>query len=160
MAGGAVEGGSEYDVPLNLVALIDILTNILFFLLVSYASQELQLQGAQNIKLPSSFSSQQLKMATQVSLSGQELKVEQVTVAKVQDGKFNAPMEGDKIVPLYNKLNTLRAMRRSATRGPSENDDVILLLADKTVPFTQLNKVLRTAAMAGYPHFRFAVMRK
>jgi biopolymer transport protein ExbD len=151
---------SEYDVPLNLVALIDILTNILFFLLVSYASQELQLQQAQKVKLPSSFVSQQLKMATMVSLSDEELKVEQVMLAKVQRGKIEAPMEGDKIVPLYNKLNTLRAMRRSATRGPSENDDVVLLLCDKQVPFTMLSKVLRTAAMAGYPNFRFAVMRK
>ncbi|HEY3356113.1 MAG TPA: biopolymer transporter ExbD [Polyangia bacterium] len=155
-----VSGESDYDVPLNLVALIDILTNILFFLLVSYASQELQLQQAANVKLPSSYVSQQLKMATMVSLSDQELKVEQVTIAKVGKGKIDAPMEGDKIVPLYNKLNTLRAMRRSATRGPSENDDVVLLLCDKQVPFAMLSKVLRTAAMAGYPNFRFAVMRK
>jgi biopolymer transport protein ExbD len=156
-----VSGDSnDYDVPLNLVALIDILTNILFFLLVAYASQELQLQGAQKIKLPASETSQQLKMATTVALSDQELKVEQITVAKVQNGKITGPAEGDKIIPLYNKLNTLRAMRRSATRGPSDNDDVILLLADKGIPFAQLNKVLRTSAMAGYPHFRFAVMRK
>jgi biopolymer transport protein ExbD len=151
---------SEFDVPLNLVALIDILTNILFFLLVSYASQELQLQQAQKVKLPSSYIQQQLKMATMVSLSENELKVEQVTVAKVASSKIDAPMEGDKIVPLYNKLNTLRAMRRSATRGPSENDDVILLLCDKQIPFAMLSKVLRTSAMAGYPNFRFAVMRK
>jgi hypothetical protein len=95
-----------------------------------------------------------------VSLSENELKVEQVTVAKVASSKIDAPMEGDKIVPLYNKLNTLRAMRRSATRGPSENDDVILLLCDKQIPFAMLSKVLRTSAMAGYPNFRFAVMRK
>lgn len=152
--------GSEYDVPLNLVALIDILTNILFFLLVSYASQELQLQGAQKIKLPSSFVSQQLKMATTVALSEKELRVEQIAIAKVKNGKIDAKTEGDKIVPLYNKLNTLRAMRRSASRGPSENDDVILLLADKGVQFATLSKVLRTSAMAGYPHFRFAVMRR
>ncbi len=41
-----------------------------------------------------------------------------------------------------------------------ENDDVVLLLADRGVPYTMLAKVLRTSAMAGYPHFRFAVMRK
>jgi len=152
--------GSEFDVPLNLVPLIDILTNILFFLLVSYASQELQLQQAQNVKLPSSYAQQAIKMATVVSLSEGELRVEQVMVAKVQGTKFNVPMEGDKIVPLYNKLNTLRAMRRSASRGPSENDDVVLLLCDKHVPFSLLSKVLRTAAMAGFPNFRFAVMRK
>jgi biopolymer transport protein TolR len=156
-----VSGGSDdMDVPLNLVALIDILTNILFFLLVSYASQELQLQQAQKVKLPSSYAQQTMKMATVVSLSEGELRVEQVGVAKIVDGKFNVQLDGDKIVPLYNKLNTLRAMRRSATRGPSENDDVVLLLCDRHVPFSLLSKVLRTAAMAGYPNFRFAVMRK
>ena len=64
-----VSGEGEYDVPLNLVALIDILTNILFFLLVSYASQELQLQQAAKVKLPSSYVSQQLKKVTAVSSS-------------------------------------------------------------------------------------------
>jgi biopolymer transport protein TolR len=151
---------NEMDVPLNLVALIDILTNILFFLLVSYASQELQLQQAQKVKLPASYAQQSMKMATVVSLGEGELRVEQIFVAKIVDGKYNVPLEGDKIVPLYNKLNTLRAMRRSATKGPSENDDVVLLLCDRHVPFSLLSKVLRTSAMAGYPNFRFAVMRK
>ena len=77
---------NEMDVPLNLVALIDILTNILFFLLVSYASQELQLQQAQKVKLPSSYAQQTMKMATVVSLSEGELRVEQIGVAKIQDG--------------------------------------------------------------------------
>jgi hypothetical protein len=36
----------------------------------------------------------------------------------------------------------------------------VLLLCDRHVPFSLLSKVLRTAAMAGYPNFRFAVMRK
>lgn len=158
MTGGGSD--NEYDVQLNLVPLIDILTNILFFLLVGFVAQEIQYEAENKIRLPVASTESDLRMSVNVSISGEELLVEKVRVAKIGNGKIDAPMEGDKIVPLYEKLNTLRAARQTQTGGVSENDDVIFLVADKQVPFTLLSPVMKTAAMAGYPNFRFAVIKK
>lgn len=159
MAGGG-GGGGEYEVQLNLVPLIDILTNILFFLLVGFAAQEIQYEAENKIRLPAASTNADLRLSVNLSLSGEELLVDKVRVAKISGGKFDAPLEGDKIVPLYEKLNTLRAAREGQTGGVSQNDDVIFLVADRQVPFTLLSPVMKTAAMAGYPNFRFAVIKK
>jgi biopolymer transport protein ExbD len=159
MSGGG-GGGGEYDVQLNLVPLIDILTNILFFLLVGFAAQEIQYEAENGIKLPSASSNAEMKKTVTVSVSNDELLVEKVRVAKIAGGRIDAPREGDKIMPLYEKLNTLRATRERDTGGVSETDDVIFLVSDKAVPFSILSPIMKTSAMAGFPNFRFAVIKK
>ena len=99
-------------------------------------------------------------MSVSLTLSKDELLVEQVRVAQISGDKISAPMEGQKILPLYEKLNTVRSLRQQQTGGVSQTDDVIFLLADREVPFTVLSKVMKTSAMAGYPNFRFAVIKK
>jgi hypothetical protein len=42
----------------------------------------------------------------------------------------------------------------------SETDDVIFLVSDKAVPFSILSPIMKTSAMAGFPNFRFAVIKK
>jgi biopolymer transport protein ExbD len=158
MVGG--DGGNEFDVQLNLVPLIDILTNILFFLLVGFAAQEMQYTQNAKLRLPSATSNAEMKMSVSLTLSRDELLVEQVRVATILENGINAPMEGDKIVPLYEKLNTVRTARQQQTGGVSVNDDVIFLLADREIPFSVLSPVMKTSAMAGYPNFRFAVVKK
>lgn len=159
MAGGG-GGGGEYDVQLNLVPLIDILTNILFFLMFSMAVQEVTLESEHKIRLPSAASNNEPKWSVSLSLSGEELLVDKVRVAKIVNDKIDAPREGEKIIPLYEKLNAVRASRQGQTGGVSENDDVIFLIADRKVPFVVLSPVMKTAAMAGFPNFKFAVVKK
>ena len=159
MAGGG-GGSSEYDVPLNLVALIDVLTNLLFFLLVGFAAQEVQVKNADKIQLPTSNTKAEIELSVAVAITADEILVDHVPVARVVNGQIDAPKEGEKIVPIYDRLNTLRAARQAETAGLSKDDDVIFLLADKTAPFTLLAPVMKTAAMAGYPNFRFAVVKE
>jgi len=159
MAGGG-GGSSEYDVPLNLVALIDVLTNLLFFLLIGFAAQEVQVKNADKIQLPSSNTKAEIELSVAVAITADEILIDHVPVARVVNGQIDAPKEGEKIVPIYDRLNTLRAARQAETAGLSKDDDVIFLLADKTAPFTLLGPVMKTAAMAGYPNFRFAVVKE
>ncbi len=155
---GMSSAESEYDVPLNLVALIDILTNILFFLMVGFAETSTY-EGLGKIRLPDSNANAELAVSVAVGISREELIVEQQPVAKVVNDRIDAPMDGDKIVPLYDRLNAVRAVRQQQTGGLSRDDDVVFLLADREVPFTLLAPIMKTAAMAGYPNFRFAVTK-
>ncbi|MBI2376706.1 MAG: biopolymer transporter ExbD [Deltaproteobacteria bacterium] len=155
MAGGG-GGGGEYDVQLNLVPLIDILTNILFFLLVGFASTDSKYEG--RLRLPSADTNIPPKSAVNIEIAKDQLVVEDLPIAKVAGGKVLAPTDGDKIIPLYEKLN---AVRKAKGAGPTtEDSDVVWLLCDRETPFTILSPVMKTAAMAGYPNFRFAVVKK
>ncbi|HWV37234.1 MAG TPA: biopolymer transporter ExbD [Vulgatibacter sp.] len=153
-------GANEYDVPLNLVALIDVLTNLLFFLMVGFVAQEVQVKNADRIQLPTSSTKAEIELSVAVAITADEILIDHVPVARVVNGQIDAPKEGEKIVPIYDRLNTLRAARQAETAGLSKDDDVVFLLADKTAPFTLLAPVMKTAAMAGYPNFRFAVVKE
>jgi biopolymer transport protein ExbD len=157
MAGGG-GGGGDYDVQLNLVPLIDILTNILFFLLIGFASEEMKYEG--NLKLPSAGVNAEFTASLEITISRDQLLVGDLAVARIVDGRLDAKVDGDKIVPLYERLNTLRAERQAQTGGITQDADVAYLFADRDVPFTLLSPVMKTAAMAGYPNFRFAVVKK
>lgn len=152
--------GDVYDVPLNLVALIDVLTNLLFFLMIGFAAQEVSVKSAEKVKLPSSNTKAEIELSVLLAITPDEILVDDIPVARVVDGKIEGLMEGEKIVPIYDRLNTIRAARQAETAGLSKDDDVVFFLADKDAPFTLIAPVMKTAAMAGYPNFRFAVEKQ
>jgi biopolymer transport protein ExbD len=155
-------GGGEDEIPqLNLVALIDILTNLLFFLLTIFASQHLALEGRQNLALPESRLGFDLKESIVVSVSQTELAIERSPIARIDKGKLDVEVKGDKIIPLYNRLTAARASKSErAQHRPGSDDSTILLMADKDVQYELLAKVMKTAAMAGYPNFHLIALRK
>ena len=65
--------------------------------------------------------------------------------------------DGNKITALYNLLQRHRAM--SKAKDETEKSTVVLQ-ADKAFSFAVLNKIMQTAAMAGYPNFRFAIQKE
>lgn len=140
---------------LNLNSMMDMLSIILVFLLANISAEEQDFVIAKNLSLPNSSSSLGFSKAVQVKLSRKELSIEDTFVAKVSGNRVvGVDIDGGKIVPLYNMLQRYRAL--------SKDDDktTVVFQADKDFPFEILNQVMRTAAMAGYPNFRFAIQKK
>jgi biopolymer transport protein ExbD len=145
------------DAPpsLNLNSMMDMLSIILVFLLANSSAEEQDFVIAKNLDLPKSSSSLGFTKAVQIKLSKKELLIEDTFVAKVSNEKIvGVEMDGDKIVPLYNMLQRYRNLSKDADKT------TVVFQAHKYFPFRILNKVMRTAAMAGYPNFRFAIQKK
>ncbi|MFH1132793.1 MAG: biopolymer transporter ExbD [Pseudomonadota bacterium] len=141
--------------PLNLNSMMDMLTIILVFLLCNISAEEQDFVLAENLKLPNSTSKLDFIKAVQVKLTKKELSVEDTFVAKVSKNELvGVKIDGTTIVPLYDLL------KRYHTLGKSWDETTVVLQADKEFSFELLNKVLRTAAMAGYPNVRFATIKK
>lgn len=149
-------------VSLNLVALMDILSNLLFFLLASYGVTNAEIKGSSGMLLPVSSSEEAAQMSILVRVTLDDIKVEEKTVAKVREGAVDARFEEDKIVPLFDELRAVSEARTQATGDVevTEEDTVLLLLADKRVDYSVVSQVLKTAGYAGYPNFRFAVVNQ
>lgn len=156
---GAVDAG-DAPISLNMTALMDILSNLLFFLLASYAAANTEIKGAEDMQLPSSSSEQQAQMSILVRVTLDDIEVEGKPVAKLQNGKL-APnlFQDDKVVPLY-KMLELYAKNGKKGVKMDEDNTVLLVLADKRADFDLVSKVLKTAGYAGFPNFRFAVLKK
>jgi len=140
---------------LNLNSMMDMLSIILVFLLANISAEEQDFVIAKNLTLPNSNSSLGFEKAVQVKLSKKELLIEDTFVAKVSGKKVvGVDVDGGKIVPLYNMLQRYRSLSKDSDKT------TVVFQADKDFPFEILNQVMRTAAMAGYPNFRFAIQKK
>ncbi|MCB9554762.1 MAG: biopolymer transporter ExbD [Deltaproteobacteria bacterium] len=146
---------SKKMAELNLNSMMDMLAIILVFLLCNISSEENDFVLAKNLDLPDSNTSRSIKPTLQVKVTRGELLVDDVFVAKISESGVKAPKDGEgKIGALYNIL------QRAKSRDRDGDKSVLVFQADKDLPFSIINDVMRTAAMAGYPNYRFAVQKK
>lgn len=162
---GGFGRGFAQDVPdgslaLNLTALMDILSNLLFFLLASYSAQEMEVQAKQKLELPTSSSEAKVVMNLIVTVTKSQVLVANVPVATVDGTQIggSAIDENDRIVTLLQRMQSIKASREAAGQGGLPGHDTILLLADKGTDSTVVSKVLKTAGSSGFPNVRFGVI--
>ncbi|MCC6809067.1 MAG: biopolymer transporter ExbD [Deltaproteobacteria bacterium] len=158
---GGKFGGGEPDpsVNLNLTALMDILSNLLFFLLASYSTQSVELAQKPDMKLPDSSSQVKIEKELTLTLTTKELLVADVPVATITDGKIGGIADDtQKIDALFERLRSVKATRAAAGQDDLPGSDTIMLLADKGTDSTQIARILKTAAAAGFVKARFGVV--
>jgi biopolymer transport protein ExbD len=145
---------------INLTALMDILSNIIFFLMASFGAQTLELTSASKVELPSSTSELSLKMSINVAVGLEELFVEDEPIGKLQDGKLVGLDEQRFHPKLEETLKRVRAQRLAKNERPKDEEEMILFVADKRLRYETIDRVMKTCARAGFTKFRFAVSKK
>jgi len=144
MSGGGES--SEYEVNINLTALLDVLTNLLFFLMLGMAAQQMSIEEQGNIHLPGSSVETPPKQDAPVAIGQDELRVEGQVIAKVRNGQIQAPIDKDgSVLPLRKRLTDLKNKRLPTVKDA----DVLFVLCDKETPYSTLRQVLMTAANVG-----------
>jgi biopolymer transport protein ExbD len=153
--GQKAHADEEKEIFLNLTPMIDILTCLLFFLLLGYKSQSIMLEGAQGLSLPPSNSDRGLVVSLTVTVSQAEIKMMDSHVMFLKKGVV-APkdLEGSKIIPLFNRMARLLKLKKLDPANA-----FVLLLADKGLTADTVTKVMKTCGMAGLPNFHFGVAR-
>jgi biopolymer transport protein ExbD len=152
--------------PLNLAPLIDINANLLFFMIIANSVQEDRLQAGKDIELPAS-NSQAAEAGDLISVvvGMHGITVNEREIVKLNNGLFDAAVLDNKrdqrIAPLYTHLtekfqDLLRKGAQPATAGDDSKLPVVLLQADKRLPYATLARVMRTCGEAGFTKFRFA----
>jgi biopolymer transport protein TolR len=143
------------SLDMNLVALIDIFTILIFFLLSSSGVEVLNSSKA--VKLPPSIAEKQPRETVVVTVTGSEILVEGRLVARVAD-VLNAPE--DLIAPLKAELDLLQANRKVIRADNQAASKAVTIMGDKEIPYRLLRKVMVTAARADYADVSFAVVKK
>lgn len=159
--------------PLNLAPLIDINANLLFFLIIANSVQEDRLQAGKDIELPPSTSSM-AEAGDMVSvvvgmdhISVNELNIEPSPIkgGELQAAALDAKKD-NRITSLYTRLTERfqDLVKKGAQPGAKDDDDsklpVVLIQADKRLPYSTVAKVMRTCGEAGFTKFRFAAKAK
>ena len=147
---------NQTGLDMNLVALIDIFTILIFFLLSSAAGVEI-LTSSKAVKLPESVSQKTPVETVVVTVTQTEIVVDGRLVASVADA---LKTEDDLIAPLKAELDLLQANRKVIRADNQALSKAVTIMGDKDIPYRLLRKVMYTAAQANFSDVSFAVNRK
>jgi biopolymer transport protein ExbD len=142
---------------LNLTSLMDVFTILVFFLLFNTGASEV-MESPKEIKLPDSVVEAKPRANTVVIMISHDLVMVQgeavVSTAELLRAK------SDLIAPITARLDSLdRSIIGSSTQAVAASREVTIL-ADKTIPFSVLKKVMSTCTDSGYGKISLAVIQK
>lgn len=141
---------------MNLTSLMDVFTILVFFLLVNSANTEV-LETPKQVTLPDSVVEEKPRETVVIFVSPEVVTVQGEAVARVEDilasDQQNVAPVGARLAELAQNVIGLR------TRNVAESQEVTIL-ADRTVPFTVVKKVMSTCTSEGYGQISLAVLQK
>ena len=141
---------------LNLTPLMDVFTVLVFFLMVNSAAVE-TLQQPKQIVLPESVVESKPRETVVIFVGKDEVLVQGVPVALVADIQASRRIE---IEPISVRLAELsESVIGLSTKTVAESQEVTVL-ADKSIPFSVLKKVMATCTAQGYTRVSLAVIQK
>jgi len=141
---------------LNLVSLMDIFTILVFFLLVNSSSTEV-MEPPKVISLPDSVVEKKPRETVVVLVTPEEILIMGAPVISTEDAlKLKTPVipaiQSELVVQRENVIGI-------ATKKVVESKEVTVL-ADKTIPFKLLKKIMSSCTAAGYGKISLAVIQK
>jgi biopolymer transport protein TolR len=146
---------NSHSLDMNLVALIDIFTILIFFLLSSATEVE-TLPSFRAVKLPESTADTQPKETIVVLVSGTEIVVDGRKVADVAD----VMKAGDDVIPALKAELELLSKRQVIREKNQALKAAVTIMGDKDIPYRLLRKVMVTSARANFTDVSFAVRQR
>jgi biopolymer transport protein ExbD len=146
---------NKTDLDMNLVALIDIFTILIFFLLSSATEVE-TLPSFRAVKLPESTAEAQPKETIVVVVSGSEIVVDGRKVADVAD----VMKTNDDVIPTLKAELELLSKRQVIREKNQASKAAVTIMGDKDIPYRLLRKVMVTSARANFTDVSFAVRQR
>ena len=141
---------------LNLTPLMDVFTVLVFFLMINSASVE-TLQQPKQIKLPESVIEAKPRETVVIFVGKEQVLVQGVPVALIADIQAT---ENAEIEPISARLAELsESVIGLSTQAVAESQEVTVL-ADKSIPFSVLKKIMATCTGQGYTKVSLAVIEK
>ncbi len=160
---------------LSLTAMVDMFTVLVVFLLQNFSGEQQMLQLHKDIQLPHAKSIKELKPAFVVTLSNQELLLDQTLIGNTeqikgqQDWMIQPLFDQIKVALAAAKLdyetklqNRIRDVVQNARGDKDEapNWNKVTIQADKTIDILTVKKVMYTITEAGAGEINFAVMKE
>ncbi len=143
-------------VMLSLTSLMDVFTNLVFFLLVSQGVTEIK-EPKKDIRLPDSYVEVKPRPTVVVMVSETYVLVDGEPTVSLDDFKA---AKGDSVVEVRERLAELKSKVIGLNEQTNAQSDEVTILAHKTIPFNVVKKLMSTCASAGYSKISLAVNQK
>jgi biopolymer transport protein ExbD len=148
---------------LNIVAMMDMMTIILVFLLKSYSASSVSVTASEDVRPPISTTRATPKDTVAVTITPKGILVGDKRVVELQNS--NVPpryLDGRRVVPLDQALKKeVDKLRYIAARNPSAPfNHELSVIGDRKIPYDLLLTVLYTAGQNELENYRFVVIQK
>jgi biopolymer transport protein ExbD len=141
---------------LNLTSLMDVFTILVFFLLFHSAGAEV-LETPKQIKLPDSIVETKPRETVVIMVSPEVVLVQGQAVVNTPE------LLNDRVTSVSEITGRLTELKRNvigiSTKTVAESKEVTIL-ADKTIPFKVLKKIMSSCTASGYGRISLAVIQK
>lgn len=149
---------------LNLTAMMDMMTIILVFLLKNYASTPENVNITDDLSPPRSVSKIPMDVSVAITITKKGLLVDDKPVVSLNNftiANEPASQQTQPIAKLKDVLDTkVGDMKALADKGGAPFEGKILIVADETVPYAFLMRVLYTAGTAQFAQYKLVVRSK
>ena len=140
---------------MNLTSLMDVFTILVFFLLVNSGSVEV-MEAPKNVKLPESRVESKPRETVVISISPEEVMVQGKVVAMVADILEDPSATVDAVTARLARLKENIIGTSTLTVAASQE---VTILADKSVPFAVIKKIMSACTGEGYENVSLAVIQ-
>jgi biopolymer transport protein ExbD len=148
------------EAVINLVSMIDMLTVLVFFLLV-YSTEVVEvLPSSKEVQLPESTSEAKFHEAVVVIITERDILINGKSVGRIGDVIASEAV----IIPALQAALEAEAAGMLRQANLSEEEKIanreVTIMADKELPYKLLKKVMATSTAANYGQLSLAVLQK
>jgi biopolymer transport protein ExbD len=150
--------GKKKKMALQLTSLLDMFTIILVFLMVSFQSQDKDFVLNADLALPESSAKSPFKTGVNLAITNDSVIVEGTNVFTLGKGGTvsDEMFEAGKIEGVV--AGVASAWEKIKKEEGEEN--VVVIQADKKLPYRTIHLVMRSAAHAGFHRFRLVIVKE
>lgn len=142
------------DAELNLIPLIDVMSVLVAFLLIYTADVDI-VQNTKGVEVPQSTAETKAQQSVVVTITKEHLFVQGEVVAEIADIEASSePL----VEPLRQVLD--RPMLLGSGGDAAQEQREVTVIADKSLPFDLVRKVMATCTATTYGKISLAVLQK
>ena len=148
---------------LNIVAMMDMMTIILVFLLKSYSASSVSVTGSEDVRPPISTTRSTPRDTVAVTITPKSILVGDKKVVELQNSAIpRKVLDGRRVIPLDQALRKeVDKLKYIAARNPSAPfNHELSVIGDRKIPYDLLLTVLYTAGQDELENYRFVVIQK
>ncbi len=150
-------GKANVEADLNVTPMVDFLTVLTIFLLMSFSSTGELLSINKDISLPNAYHASELERAPVIAISAKQILVDSQFVMDASEADQEKYPDW-KLTPLWERL-TLEKERWKAYHPTEKFPGQVIIQSDKSVPFEVVKMIMHTTALAEYSSLNFAVAK-
>ncbi|NQZ22541.1 MAG: biopolymer transporter ExbD [Colwellia sp.] len=146
---------------LNLVALMDIFTILVFFLIVNQSEVRV-LQNIEKINLPVSIAEQLPVENLVITIFEKTVLVQERAIWQSTDNDISASLQDNNefIEALKTELNYHVSKRPELTDSEQKKGRAVTIIGDASIPYVVLKQIMAACADTGYRNMSLAVERQ